>query len=256
MRTLVTDLGGALRVTRGARSRTRLCADFIALRVVRLARIHPSNNVRKITLADGAPLYYRLNRGDLQSLREVWIDEIYRPPMPIRPDVVVDLGANIGLTTRWLYHRFGSKHLIAVEASAANNALLRCNVPQHTEVLSAAVGPTDGTALFSAAHASNLGRVADVGDAIPQISLASVLALLPTNRRVDLLKLDIEGGEQALLTSGDLGWIDRVDAIIAEFHPEVVDYVGLVNGLAAKGFTYVAAGAAWPGSMDAFYRSS
>ncbi len=42
---------------------------------------------------------------------------------------------------------------------------------------------------------------------------------------IDLLKMDIEGGEQALLT-GDTAWLSSVNAIVAEFHPSVVDYAG------------------------------
>jgi FkbM family methyltransferase len=255
-RALARELRGALRITAGTRSALRLCGDLVALRLARLTRREPSDAPRAIVLADGRPLRYRLNRGDLQSLREVWMDEVYRPPMDIHPDVVVDLGANIGLTTRWLHHRLGARSLLTVEASEANNRLLEHNVPAGTRIVRAAVGPRDGVGLFAPDTASNLGRLADGGRPVPQVSMDTVLGLLPEGRRVDLLKLDIEGGEQELLTGGDLGWLDRVDAIIAEFHPLVVDYPGLVGRLVAHGFDHVPAGSAWAGSMDAFVRRS
>jgi FkbM family methyltransferase len=253
---LARELRGALRITGGRRSALRLCGDLVALRLARLSGRAPSDAPRAIVLSDGRPLRYRLNRGDLQSLREVWMDEVYRPPMDISPDVVVDLGANIGLTTRWMHHRLGARSLVTVEPSEANNDLLEVNVPAGTRILRAAVGPTDGEARFAAAAASNLGRLADGGRPVPQVSMDTVLALLPEGRRVDLLKLDIEGGEQELLTGGDLAWLDRVDAIIAEFHPLVVDSPGLIRSLVARGFDHVPAGSAWPGSMDAFVRRS
>jgi len=56
--------------------------------------------------------------------------------------------------------------------------------------------------------------------------------------RIDLLKLDIEGGEQELLRF-QLEWLQRVDAIIAEFHPDCVDYPGLVAKLQQHGFRYI-----------------
>ena len=144
--------------------------------------------------------------------------------------------------------------MITVEASAANNTLLEFNLASGTYVFRAAAGPSDGVAFFAGDDASNLGRVAAAGDEIAQISMGTALAVLPAGTRVDLLKLDIEGGEQLLLTTGDLRWLDRVDAIIAELHPDVVDYAGLIQVLVDRGFTYVPAGAAWRRSMDAFFR--
>lgn len=87
--------------------------------------------------------------------------------------------------------------------------------------------------------------------------MVSMATLLNTHgiTTVDLLKMDIEGGEQALL-DGDLAWLSQVRAIIAEFHPDVVDYEALVQRLIAHGFRYVAAGTSWPGQMDAFVRES
>lgn len=244
------------RITIGFASRARLCADLVALRAARLVGRPLSNALRVMILADGHQLTYRVNRGDLQSLREVWMDEVYRPPISIPTRVIVDLGANIGLTTRWMHHHLGAEHLVTVEASDANAEILERNVPAGTRVIRAAVGPSDGIARFAAEEASNLGRVDDHGQQVRQVRMETVFEHLPNGRRVDLLKLDIEGGEEALLTGGDLTWLERVDAIIAEFHPEVVDYPGLVQVLVDHGFDYVPAGSAWEGSMDAFVRRS
>ncbi len=52
------------------------------------------------------------------------------------------------------------------------------------------------------------------------------------------MKMDIEGGEQALLT-GPLEWLNRTKAIIAEFHPDIVDYPLLTGLLERQGFKYV-----------------
>jgi FkbM family methyltransferase len=251
---LLRDLRGAWRITVGLASHLRLATDFVALRVARLLGRPLSDALRVIVLSDGDRLTYRLNAGDLQSLREVWMDETYRPPFSIRPDVVVDLGANIGLTTRWMRYRLGARRSVTVEASPTNGDLLARNVPAGTQVVRAAVGPRDGSARFAADPASNLGRVADGGQPVWQVSMETVLEHLPEGARVGLLKLDIEGGEQGLLTGGDLTWLERVDSIIAEFHPEVVDYPGLVQVLVGQGFEYVPAGRAWAGSMDAFIR--
>ena len=74
-----------------------------------------------------------------------------------------------------------------------------------------------------------------------------------SHSHVDLLKLDIEGGEQDLL-SCNLEWLKRVDAIIAEFHPGQVDYSGLTTKLQEEGFRYIPANSVFPDNMDSFIR--
>ena len=76
-----------------------------------------------LRLRGGVTITYRFNKGDIWSVREVWLFECYRPPFEIAIDHVLDLGANIGLTSLWLAKRYGCGRIIAVEPSAANARL-------------------------------------------------------------------------------------------------------------------------------------
>lgn len=247
---------GALRLCDDPRSRARLVGDVMLYRVLRLYRLPRVNALRRIRLRTGEVVAYRLNRGDIQSIREVLLDEVYRLPFPLEPKVIVDLGANIGLTSLYLKNRYEPAVVIAVEADATNAELTRRNCePLGVTVIEAAIGPHDGIARFFASNESNLGAVSGPdgeGTEVPMISMPTLLDDLGITT-IDLLKMDIEGGEQVLL-DGPTEWLSRVRAIIAEFHPGVVDYEGLVRRLVEHGFRYFPAGSAWPGSMDAFVR--
>ena len=70
------------------------------------------------------------------------------------------------------------------------------------------------------------------------ICMASLLRKLPSGQMIDLLKIDIEGGEQALLAEGDASWLSRVHEIIIEFHPTLVNTKGLLACLKKAGFDY------------------
>lgn len=96
-----------------------LCSDFAKMSALAtlsgalrygadllLVRIRQSDRVRRIQLLDGTRLSYRLNRGDMQSIREVWLDEAYELPFKPASGVLIDLGANIGLTSLWLAKRY------------------------------------------------------------------------------------------------------------------------------------------------------
>jgi FkbM family methyltransferase len=75
-------------------------------------------------------------------------------------------------------------------------------------------------------------------NAIPVVSMSTVLKSLPEEAPIDLLKIDIEGSEQQLLT-GDTEWLRRVQALIIEFHPAQVDVAALTAILESAGLKSV-----------------
>lgn len=253
---LSRQISRARQITLGWRSFLRLGSDLALARLIPYIRLPNINHSRRIRVVGGAEITYRLNRGDIQSIREVWLDKAYKLPINERLALVVDLGANIGLTSLWLAKRYGCERIIAIEPSVENARLARENLERNgvgAEVVEAAVGPTDGTVRFSPAGESNVGRTGFGDRTVPMMSMLSVLNRLPSTGCIDLVKMDIEGAEQELLT-GDLGWLERVKSLIIEFHPTLVDYPGLIKGLRECGFEYIPAGTAHTDSMDFFVR--
>ena len=254
---VVHEINAAVSLCDDARSCLRLSADVILFRALRVMHLPTENHPRRIRLRNGRVITYRLNRGDIQSIREVLMDEVYRLPFPSQqPDVLVDLGANIGLTSVFYHQTLKARSIIAVEPDPSNAQLVRENLSGLPAVVfQAAVGPHDGTARFSTNRESNLGSLSSnsSGIEVSVMSMDSVLTRVPEAANI-VVKMDIEGGEEELLR-GDIEWLSRVDGLIMEFHPEKVDYPGLIRVLQAAGFDYLPTGSCWPGSMDAFQRA-
>ena len=202
---IVRETAGAARVVADPRSFVRYASDVILYRVLRVIPMAP--RLRTVRLRDGSRVTYRLNRGDIRTVGEIWAAEIYRLPFPAPAlSTIVDLGANIGLTGVYLSRRYGCSFL-AVEPSARNAALAARNYAENAvdaDLVCAAVGPSDGPGHFAAHRDFNSGKLADSGEPVTVLSMETLFARLPAGRRVDLLKVDIEGGEGALF-SGDLG---------------------------------------------------
>jgi len=250
------QIARARQVALGLRSFFRLARDLALSRLIPYVRFPSINHARCIRVTGGVKISYRLNRGDIQSIREVWLEEAYKLPVNMRPKIVVDLGANIGLTSLWLAKRYGCDKIIAIEPCVENAQIARQNLERNgvcADVIEAAVGPTDGTVHFSEARDSNMGRIGFGDRTVPMLSMLSILSRLPSPGYADLVKMDIEGAEQELLTA-DLSWLQKVKSLIIEFHPTLVDYPGLVNKLREAGFDYIPAGTAHPDSMDFFVR--
>jgi FkbM family methyltransferase len=211
------------------------------------------NKVHRITTRSGVTISYRLNRGDLQGIREVWFDEVYRLPFPTPSGAFLDFGANIGLTTLWVATHCQFSRIIAIEPDHDNVAILAQNLKQNgicAEIIEAAVGPADGTVNFEKSSWSNLGHVGIDGTPIHMLCVGSLLKERGLDD-VGLVKVDIEGGEQALFL-GPCDWMSHVKAMIVEFHPSIVDYPLLTRTVASKGFDYLEAS---PKNMDCFLRT-
>jgi FkbM family methyltransferase len=253
---LARQIARARQITFGFRSFFQLASDLALARLIPYIRLPNINKERCIRVTGEVEIIYRLNRGDIQSIREVWLDEAYKLPVHGRLEVLVDLGANIGLTSLWLAQRYGCDKVIAIEPSAENARITRQNLKRNgvcAEVVEAAIGPTEGRVAFSEARDSNEGRTGIGEHKVQMVSMFSVLNRISSSENVDLLKIDIEGAEQELFT-GDLSWLQKVKSMIIEFHPTLVDYPGLVNKLREHGFDYIPAGTAHPDSMDFFVR--
>ena len=267
-RMIYADLAGAAHLAADAHSFLRLSVDFLLARVMRFVQLPLTGRLRSVRLRGGITLFYRLDRSDIYTIHEVWIEEIYRLPSNMRPKVIVDLGANIGLTSLWLAAHYSAARVIAVEPSTLNAHIARINLETnniHVDVLEAAVGAEDGVVLFDQGPGATNGRVVDYNDpsqwgssmpaqtAVKMVSMATVLKLLPEDAAVDLLKVDIEGGEENLL-SGDVRWLTRVKSLQAEFHPALIDYQRVKKTILASGFHCIQEGTIHENTLELFVR--
>ncbi len=243
-------------MTRVARGRSEFVLNVLAFRAMRVSRRFGSDVAQHMSTKSGISFAYRRNRGDIQSIREVLINGVYRLPAGSRPRSVVDLGANIGLTSLWLCANYPVEKVVAVEPLPANAAMVRSNLAANDvqfELLEAATGPVPGEVRFATQEDSNAGFVGDGNLVVPMVSMDQILERI--GGHVDLLKMDIEGGEQALIVDGDVDWLDAIDVLIAELHPDVANVDRVVEVIVGKGFIYHAHGTLWPESMEMLVRN-
>ena len=136
-------------------------------------------------------------------------------------DVFVDVGANIGYDAMLASQRVGANgRVVAIEASPAvfDRLLgtLRLNdAPRNVRAINKAVAERAGTLNIYAGPAHNVGLTTTVQrGAMPQVASVEALPLgdlLADDEfsRIRLIKIDVEGGEDAVLT-GMIACIDRL----------------------------------------------
>lgn len=214
----------------------RLAADTLRFHAANLfgtGNQSENSQIRRYRVAfPGHPhseIHLRSRTGDYFVFYEVFLDECYRLPSWLRgkPMRILDLGANIGLTSLYFSTLVPDARLACVEPDEANVRLLRMNLAalgDRVQVISGAVGerttsrlflpgPTWGGALDSGGN--ERAPHAD-GRAVACYSMADIIARTGFDR-IDLLKMDVEGAEKEIF-AGDLTWLSVVDVILIELH--------------------------------------
>jgi FkbM family methyltransferase len=163
----------------------------------------------------------RLGTTDVAAFEHVFVNDEYALPLAKEPSVVVDAGANIGMSAIYFAVRYPNARIIAIEPDARNFGVLKQNVESYPMItpVNAALWNQDGVVSLQDAPASAWGvRVSAVatGDLVRSITLPTLLKEFQIER-VDLFKIDIEGAERELFEDAS-EWIGGVNVICAELH--------------------------------------
>jgi FkbM family methyltransferase len=134
--------------------------------------------------------------------------------------LIIDCGANVGIASLYFAGHVPGATIEAYEADPAIAETLRANLAAWgvgtVSAHPAAVWIDDQGVSFTDSH-DDSGHVATAGDqqtiSVPSVRLRDRL----TGRRVEMLKLDVEGAEYALLADCD-GGLDGVAKMIIEVH--------------------------------------
>jgi FkbM family methyltransferase len=157
---------------------------------------------------------------ELLTLKELLIQDEYELPASAAPRVILDLGANIGIATLLLRARYPAATVVAVEPDPATFRKLAHNVSTDPKVvtINAAIGTQRGHASFAAGTMSWSGRLTDDenGIRVKTTTLDQLVADFGLQRG-DMVKMDIEGAEHAVIAAARC--LDRFSVLIGEVHP-------------------------------------
>jgi len=214
-------------------------------RACQLAESTPRMTPGSIRMMD-----YELRYTDLLTFCPQWLDIFVHRTLDSACGTptprILDCGANVGLASLFFKRRYPGARVTAYEADPALFALLDANLAANgaadVERVHAAVWTSSGHIQFCCEGADSgvieslPGAGAGVSRTVPSVRLRDILEAEP----FDLLKLDIEGAEDAVLEDC-APVLDRAGAIVMDLHefdPVVRQAPRVLERLTRCGFTY------------------
>lgn len=186
------------------------------------------DRVRTITI-NGTEVSVRTQKADLKVALSSLIEKEYDHIHVVDPAFIVDAGANIGTSAVFFAKKYPNAQIVAVEPEAGNFDLLLKNTAdyQNVDAVKAAVWGVSDRRSIQNRNTGHWGyTVSDsqdvtvpVGQEIDCITMRSLMDSYGA-KTIDLLKMDIEGGEKHVLENSS-DWIDSVRVMTVELHDRI-----------------------------------
>ena len=171
-----------------------------------------------------AEIVLRPFAGDIFVLFEVLLGRCYQIPdailSPEGVHVILDCGANIGITSLYFASRYSNARIFSIEPDKENFALLKRNTaaePRIIPIHGAIVGRARKSVHLTTSNPAWGNFITEQGEGleVPALAVEQILELNGLSR-IDLLKVDIEGAERELFTNCE--FLQRVGFVIIELH--------------------------------------
>jgi FkbM family methyltransferase len=213
-----------------------------------------------VNLPDYAePIFLRAHSSDVPTFRQTLIDRQYsfsgfaQESLILRryedllargkTPLIIDCGANIGLSAVWFAKHFPAARIIAVEPSAGNFEMLKANVrgyplvtplrgaiwDQETtlEIADLDVEPWEFQVEEKPAEMSEAAAAND-SKAVAALTMNGISRMGGEADGIFIAKIDIEGAEQFLFRS-NTEWVASCDVLIIELHDWMIPGEGSSN---------------------------
>ncbi len=171
------------------------------------------------------PILLRSCSYDYQVFGKVFLWKGYRNICTGDERFIIDAGANIGCSVCYFAVCAPQARIIAIEPEENNHHLLCRNTSRIAERVKYIDRPLSGTL---ERHGVDRSRnrpdgyrfVKDQSGVMISITIGEILRSVEWCDDIDVMKVDIEGGEYSVFLNGDISWLANVRYLVCEFHED------------------------------------
>lgn len=187
---------------------------------------NPSASPLTIDYMHPLPYHLRRRTSDVGIFRSVILAEEYKHEPLSDVQIIVDAGANIGLSVRYFKQLYPNAHVWAIEPDSGNREMLQRNTAGLSGVNILPFGLWSKPAFLQLVDEQKEGAVSfSVREVInpteSHLKAITLGELMQQNgwQQIDLLKIDIESAEKEVFSAADVStWLPKVKHLIVETH--------------------------------------
>jgi FkbM family methyltransferase len=188
------------------------------LQIILLASVKGKNNPgktkilgKKVTFSDAFSLIGMYN--------EIILQEIYRFETEKEKPVIIDCGANIGISILYFKSKYPNAVITAIEADPIIATILQNNLLNNNiqvEIIQKAIWSNSNELIQFGSSGDDSGSIFNLVNA-KEVETIKLNDLFEKYEEVDLLKIDIEGAEIEALKNGNIN-LTKIKRAFVEFH--------------------------------------
>jgi len=172
------------------------------------------------------PVFIRIGTSDVSVFEKIFVWREYFLSCKENIEHILDCGANTGLSAVWFATQFPQAKVIAIEPDFHNFTLLCRNVSPYPNVI-----PLHSAVWSTSCYVAlqNLGVEPDAfqfgicspdtPNSVRALDISTICATYEL-KSIDILKMDIEGGERVVFSVNCNDWLKRAQILLIEFHGE------------------------------------
>jgi len=212
-------------ILEGIQSNYRLLGAYGVLLVAKARLFEKPREITVVVDRIRYPIHLRLRTTDISLFEEIIVHSEYQFEPSKSPRIIIDAGANIGLTSIYFANQFPDAKILAIEPEHSNFQMLKRNASYYQNILpiQGALWREEAELNLSNPGTGNWGYQTELGQQgntvkgnVHGMTVDKLMEKYGYDY-IDILKIDIEGSEKEVFETS-LSWIDRVGVIIVELH--------------------------------------
>ncbi|WP_445731692.1 FkbM family methyltransferase [Mariniflexile sp.] len=168
------------------------------------------------------PVVLRNNTTDVTVFYQVFLARSYSIKVKEMPRVIIDCGANIGLSAVFFKNKFPEAKIIALEPEHSNFEMLKKNTKMYEGIhcINKGIWNKSTNLIIKDNNLGNWGFMVEEVDNDSTISATSIEEIMCEFNidHIDILKVDIEGSEKELFERNFEKWLSKTKILIIELH--------------------------------------
>lgn len=165
--------------------------------------------------------FLRKNTSDYEVLKDIFAERTYDINYRMTPKIILDCGANIGLSSLFFNMRFPEAKIISIEPEDSNYRLLCENTKDIKNIIPIKAGLWNRKCNLEVKDIGldKFGFVVEETTDSSGVKAESIDSLMENYEIefIDILKIDIEGSEKEVFEKNN-EWLKKVGVLIIELH--------------------------------------